>query len=123
MPYLIGTDEAGYGPNYGPLCVSATVWEVADGVDCGGLYKLLRKVVAKKDIHVRPLPGGQCLSLIHRGPYPELGRSYERLLRVAKQREYKLLLPAREIYLKGPGMIFKGNPQKYVTEIQILYEA
>jgi hypothetical protein len=46
MPYLIGTDEAGYGPNYGPLCVSATVWEVADGIDCVALYKLLRKVVA-----------------------------------------------------------------------------
>ena len=45
MPYFIGTDEAGYGPNYGPLCVSATVWEVNDGLDCAELYKLLRKVV------------------------------------------------------------------------------
>lgn len=32
MPYLIGTDEAGYGPNLGPLLISATVWEVPDGV-------------------------------------------------------------------------------------------
>lgn len=24
--YLIGTDEAGYGPNFGPLVVSATLW-------------------------------------------------------------------------------------------------
>ena len=28
MPFLIGTDEAGYGPNLGPLVVSATVWRV-----------------------------------------------------------------------------------------------
>ena len=28
MPYLVGTDEAGYGPNLGPLVVSATVWRV-----------------------------------------------------------------------------------------------
>ncbi len=26
MGYLIGTDEAGYGPNLGPLVISATVW-------------------------------------------------------------------------------------------------
>lgn len=29
MPYLVGADEAGYGPNLGPLVVSATVWRVA----------------------------------------------------------------------------------------------
>ncbi|NLI92146.1 MAG: MerR family transcriptional regulator, partial [Peptococcaceae bacterium] len=27
-----------------------------------------------------------------------------------------------EIYLKGPGMIFKGNPNKYLTEIVIPIE-
>jgi len=29
-------------------------------------------------------------------------------------------MPTRELYVKGPGMIFKGNPKKYLTEIQIL---
>jgi len=28
----------------------------------------------------------------------------------------------REIYHKGPGMVFKGNPNKYVTEIVISFE-
>ena len=45
MAFLIGTDEAGYGPNYGPLCVSATVWEVDDGIDAACLYKRLRRSV------------------------------------------------------------------------------
>lgn len=27
--YLIGTDEAGYGPNLGPLVISASVWQIA----------------------------------------------------------------------------------------------
>ena len=31
MAYLVGTDEAGYGPNW-PLVISATVWETPDGI-------------------------------------------------------------------------------------------
>ncbi len=46
MPFLVGTDEAGYGPNLGPLVVSATVWHVADGVPETGLYHRLRGTVA-----------------------------------------------------------------------------
>ena len=30
MGILIGMDEAGYGPNYGPLVIAATAWEVPD---------------------------------------------------------------------------------------------
>jgi ribonuclease HII len=45
MPFLIGTDEAGYGPNLGPLVISASVWEVPDGAQGDDLYELLSKVV------------------------------------------------------------------------------
>ena len=41
MPFLIGTDEAGYGPNLGPLVISATVWEVPDRVTHDDLYDVL----------------------------------------------------------------------------------
>lgn len=33
MTLVIGTDEAGYGPNLGPLVVAATVWDVAAAPD------------------------------------------------------------------------------------------
>lgn len=34
--------------------------------------------------------------------------------------ENKLILipPFREVFIKGPGMFVKGNPDKYITEIQ-----
>ena len=46
MPYLIGTDEAGYGPNLGPLVVTGTLWEIPS-VDVD-LYKLFAEVVDSK---------------------------------------------------------------------------
>jgi hypothetical protein len=57
MAVLIGVDEAGYGPNYGPLCVAATAWRVPEEKAEGAgrkaegsfpdLYKLLRKAVVR----------------------------------------------------------------------------
>ncbi|MBP3695414.1 MAG: hypothetical protein J6J31_13380 [Thermoguttaceae bacterium] len=34
MFYLIGTDEAGYGPNLGPLAVTATLWRAEEDALC-----------------------------------------------------------------------------------------
>jgi hypothetical protein len=45
MTYLIGTDEAGYGPNLGPLVISASVWQVPEGVRADDLYRILDGVV------------------------------------------------------------------------------
>lgn len=80
----------------------------------------IRKEKAVDGVNIRTLPGGRCISLIHKGPYDQLGRSYEKILAYAKEKGYCLQTPSREIYLKGPGMIFKGNPKNYLTEIQIM---
>jgi hypothetical protein len=48
MGYLVGTDEAGYGPNLGPLVISATVWEAPDGIDAEGLFAHLDQVIAPR---------------------------------------------------------------------------
>ncbi len=73
-------------------------------------------------ISVRQLPGGRCTSLIHKGPYETLSRSYEKIMAYIKEKGYIPKLPSREVYIKGPGMIFKGKPENYLTEIQILIE-
>jgi ribonuclease HII len=46
MAYLIGTDEAGYGPNLGPLVISATVWHTPDCLRDADLYEVLADVVS-----------------------------------------------------------------------------
>jgi DNA-binding transcriptional MerR regulator/effector-binding domain-containing protein len=77
----------------------------------------VRKGVKSETATVRELPGGRFLSLLHRGPYQELRRSYENAFAVAAERGCEILLPTREVYIKGPGMIFKGNPKNYLTQI------
>ncbi len=42
---LIGTDEAGYGPNLGPLTVAATAWHLPDGVEPLDLWDELKSVL------------------------------------------------------------------------------
>lgn len=80
----------------------------------------IRKGKSTDNIEVRELAGGPCLSLIHTGPYDQIGPAYIKIIEFARQQEYQIEAPTREIYLKGPGMILKGNPKKYVTEIQML---
>jgi DNA-binding transcriptional MerR regulator/effector-binding domain-containing protein len=79
----------------------------------------IRKEVSAEGVTVRSLPGSPCLTLIHRGPYDQLGRSYARILKPADERKLKIALPTREVYLKGPGLILRGNPRNYLTEIQL----
>jgi DNA-binding transcriptional MerR regulator len=82
----------------------------------------IRKEVTVDGVSVRTLPGGHALTLIHRGPYDQLGRNYAKILQQASERKLNLVLPSREVYVKGPGMIFKGNPKNYLTEIQLPFK-
>ena len=77
----------------------------------------IRKAKTVEGISVRELLGCRCVSLLHKGPYEELSRSYAKIMAYVKEKGYEVVLPTREVYLKGPGMVFKGNPKNYLTEI------
>ena len=103
MGYLIGTDEAGYGPNFGPLVISASVWHVPDGVRGDDLFRRLNRIIAGSLKQAQELPqpcmvvadskilynSGGDLRHLERGlwaawtllgsPAPHLARSMERL--------------------------------------------
>lgn len=67
----------------------------------------VRKEIVAPGISFHQVEGGRCLTLIHRGPYDQIGRSYGKLLKHAAEAGVKFALPAREVYVKGPGMIFR----------------
>jgi len=68
---------------------------------------------------VYELETGRFVCLNHNGPYEKLGETYQALADYCKSYSLLTAPPSREIYHKGPGMFFRGNPEKYITEIQL----
>jgi hypothetical protein len=46
--FVLGTDEAGYGPNLGPLVIAASAWQIPDTSCAETLYELLAEVVTRE---------------------------------------------------------------------------
>ena len=57
--FILGTDEAGYGPNLGPLVISVSVWTAERDLDGAEMYERLRPVVcqAKNKRTLKSNPG------------------------------------------------------------------
>lgn len=88
--------------------------EIAEVESCLPIKKNI-----KTKLSCQTLKGGKFYSLIHTGPYEDIGNSYAKLFDYIRNSGHDYAIPIREVYLKGPGIIFKGNPEKYITEIQV----
>jgi hypothetical protein len=117
MGILIGMDEAGYGPNFGPLVVAATVWEVAE--EGSGFRVHGSSVVRSEDPNMssgdvtnsRP-KGDSCTSVAAiRNPKPAIGNPdldlYRRLrnivARSASERRIAIA-DSKVLYHPGTGL-------------------
>lgn len=74
-------------------------------------------LIATKDATAKTLPAIKAISTTHIGRYSNLNSAYKALTEYANANGLKTFTPSREVYTKGPGMIFKGNPDKYETEV------
>ncbi len=93
MGYLIGTDEAGYAPNLGPLVISATVWSVPGDPQDVDLYKLLRKAVARAPAVRKPQSKVAVAA----------GRSSEERRSPSRRQPSRLVLADSKVLYKPPG--------------------
>jgi effector-binding domain-containing protein len=80
----------------------------------------VRKPVRAQKVDCRILTGGCAVTVIHRGPYSEVGHHTNTCSTTWARRAYPPVTPSREVYLKGPAMLIAGNPRKYLTELQVL---
>lgn len=77
----------------------------------------LKKRFIPKEVSIREQNGFHGLTLMHGGSYPSLSYAYKAILDYAQEHNIILAWPSMEIYHKGPGKIFKGNPNSYLTQI------
>lgn len=73
--------------------------------------------MSTNEVKQRSLPALKALSTVHKGSYDNLKYAYKALFDYATVHSLKLIAPSREVYIQSPGMLFKGNPSSYITEI------
>jgi len=61
---------------------------------------------------------GDVAEILHVGAYADEPPTVEKLHAFVRAQGYKIIGPHEEEYLKGPGMLFKGDPKKYYTIIR-----
>lgn len=79
----------------------------------------LKKKIYSEKYEVKEIEKIRSISVIHNGSYETINYAYKALIDYAKENNLELEVPSRLIYHKGPGMIFKGNPNNYITEVII----
>lgn len=80
------------------------------------------KLIVDSSVESKVLPAIKAICTTHVGSYETINLAYKALTDYGNENNYTMLTPSREIYVKGPGMIFKGNENNYVTEIVIPIE-
>ncbi|MBW9158971.1 GyrI-like domain-containing protein [Clostridium tagluense] len=68
-------------------------------------------------VTLKDMPPAKALCLTHIGLYDTLPMAYQAINRHIQENGLSIQPPWREVFIKGPGMILKGNPKKYITEI------
>ncbi len=61
---------------------------------------------------------GTVAEIVHIGSYSDEKPTIEKLYKFIIDSGYEIAGAHEEEYIKGPGMIFKGNPNKYITIIR-----
>ena len=104
--------------------ISCRVEEFAGGADLlrgYGEYDILFLDIdmpGGNGIEVKEIPRIKAVCVTHIGSYETLTSAYAAIDSYAAENRLKLCPPFREVFIKGPGMFLKGNPDKYITEIQ-----
>lgn len=76
----------------------------------------LKKGVRKQKIESLSFENKEAVKVLYKGPYGGQGDAYLKLFNYCRDNNLKVNPPFIEHYIKGPGLIFKGNPENYITE-------
>ncbi len=80
----------------------------------------IRKKMPAAGIKYYTLKGGRMISITHEGDYSSIWKAYQKIVDYLNKRDFPILPPSREIYLRGKGKYLPGVPENYLTEIQFI---
>lgn len=80
---------------------------------------VVKKKIEAPEVTYKTLKSERALVTTHIGGYETISNAYKAIYDYAQEHNIQIKSPTREIYLKGPGMVFKGNPNKYQTQLII----
>ena len=63
------------------------------------------------------LPAQRALCVMHIGKYEDLGNAFTFITEYVRKNGLQVEYPVRLVYEKGPGVLLKGDPEKYETKI------
>jgi len=92
---------------------------VEDNVVMDAVVKLKNKPEHDTDNYFANF-SSQAVKITHKGAYGTQGAAYAKLFAHCRDKGYEVQTPFIEHYIKGPGLILKGNPQNYITECIVL---
>lgn len=101
-----------------PFCLYHQLEHRDGDADIEACVPVSREVSAP-GIELRRLEGHRTVATRHYGSYESIGEAYRTLLDAIRNRGLSPSVPIREVYHKGPGMIFPRDPRHFVTEIRI----
>lgn len=104
-----------------PFCLYYDEQAMADHADIEVCIPVLNPV-EDEVVHSRVLAGGEAVTVLHRGEYEQLWRSYKVIIDYVNTNGIRALSPSRECYLKAAGELLPGPPSQYLTEIQFLLQ-
>jgi effector-binding domain-containing protein len=76
-------------------------------------FPVARRLAGRGEIQASEFPGGRLASVMHVGPYDQVGPAYEALAQWVKERGYEATGVAYELYYSGP----ETPPEEIRTEI------
>jgi effector-binding domain-containing protein len=89
--------------------------------ETGGVVEICVPVhepfTGENGVYGREVDAATAATIVHRGPYDEVGPAYRTLTGWAREHGHEIAGPPREVYLTDPGQV--PDPADYLTEIQL----
>lgn len=104
MEILIGMDEAGYGPNFGPLVVAATAWQVRDEAAKCTVHAPTRRVASAATPNIAAKATAQLAERSSHADYIDLYRLLRNIVTKRASERRIAIADSKVLYTPGLGL-------------------